>query len=139
MEHTLNNWAVGLGIVSLLLGSLITYIVWLQLHAYFNAQRDKKGWQISEDYTQTVPLFPILAGVLERIFFTVMIAFQISGVGGAIVAWVGIKLAVGWGSVKEGKTPNRALAFVGLLSSLTSIFFAVIGGLICNGSIRVCK
>lgn len=81
------------------------------------------------------PLFPVLAGILERIFFTVLVAFQVTGVGGAMIAWIGIKLAIGWGSVKEGKTANRALAFVGLVSSLTSMFFAVVGGLICNGTI----
>lgn len=139
VEHTILGWVIGLGVVSLLLGSVVSFIVWRVLHNYFGWLNVDREWNLSPDFTTTIWLYPVLTGILERLFFTVLIAFQVTGVGGGLVGWIGVKLAVGWGSVKEGKTANRALAFTGLLSNLTSLFFAVLGGLICNGMIPMHK
>ncbi len=139
VEHSLWGWIIGFVIVSGVLGVGVSYYVWKWLHAYFNRLNTSQGWNLPAEHTSTVTLFPVLTGIFERAFFTVLIALQVTGTGGGIIAWVGVKMAVGWGAIKEGGTGHRALAFTGLLSSLTSMFFAVIGGLICNGTIPVHK
>jgi len=44
-------------------------------------------------------------------------------------------MASGWNRIAEGKTKYKMLAFNGLIVSLLSLFIAVLGGLIANGSI----
>lgn len=139
VKHTAVGWVIGLGVVSLFLGSVVSFLVWRALHKYFGRLNVERGWNLPSDFTTTVWLYPFLIGILERLFFTILIAFQVTGAGGGLIGWIGVKLAVGWGSVKEGKTANRALAFSGLLSNLTSLLFAVLGGLICNGTIPAYK
>lgn len=78
----------------------------------------------------------LLLGILERIFFSVLVAFGVSGVATAMTIWIGTKMATGWNRIAGGgDTWRRMLAFNGLISSLVSLFFAVVGGLIANGSI----
>lgn len=139
VKHTIIGWIFGLGLVSLVLGSLVSYLVWNALHGYFSYLNRSKHWNLSNEFITTVKPFPVLIGISERLFFTLLVAFQVTGVAGGIIAWIGVKMAVGWGAVKEGRTPHRALAFTGLLSSLVSLLFAVVGGLICNGAIPVYK
>ena len=117
----------------------MSYAVWWMLHRRFDNLKIENRWNIERDFTETVKLFPILTGIVERLFFTVLVAFQVSGVGGGLIAWAALKLAAGWGATREGRTPHRALAFTGLIPSLISLLFAVLGGLICNGTIPLCS
>jgi hypothetical protein len=139
IEHTLSGWLIGLVVVSGLLGAAISYSVWKWLHTHFSRLNTSLGWDLPVEQITTVTFFPILTGIFERIFFTILVAFQVTGTGSAAIAWIAVKMAVGWGKIKEGNTGNRALAFTGLLSSLTSMIFAIIGGLICNGAIPIHK
>jgi hypothetical protein len=137
IQHTLWGWLIGLGGVSLILGSLVTWAVWKGLHSFYEATVKTKGWDVAPSKMEKIPVYPFIIGVLERVTFTLLIAFQVSGVSGAIFAWVAIKMVTGWNRISGGETPYRMLAFTGLLSSLTSMLFAVVGGLICNGQIPI--
>ena len=76
-----------------------------------------------------------LIGLVERLFFTIVIAFDVSGAAIAMVGWIAVKLIPNWELfVRHGAT-NKPLAFSSLLGSLCSMFFALLGGLICRGSI----
>jgi hypothetical protein len=136
-QQTLWSWLIGLGGVSLILGSLVTWGVWKGLHSFYEDTVERKGWDVEKSKIEKIPRYPFITGILERVMFTLLIAFQVPGVGGGIFAWVGIKMVTGWGRVSGGETPYRMLAFTGLLSSLTSMLFAVVGGLICNGQIPI--
>lgn len=132
LRHSLVGWLIGFGLVSLLLGLVVSFIVWKGLHAYFEYLKRTREWKQTEP---PIPLYPVTTGILERLLFTLLIAFQVSGVGAGLIAWIALKMTIGWGRLKESDTRSRALAFTGLLSSLASLLFAVVGGLICNGLI----
>ncbi len=76
---------------------------------------------------------PWLTGLVERLFFTILVASGASGVPTAMVGWLGLKLATNWNHPgwKELST-SRAFAFSGLLAGLLSMLFAYLGGLICG-------
>lgn len=139
-SHKLISWVVGLIGVSLFLGSICTWAVYKKLHGFFKSTANQKNWEVKWNEAERIPVYPVLIGVFERVFFTVMVAFDISGVGVAIVSWMLIKMATGWNRISgSGETWRRMLAFTGLLCSMTSLFFAVLGGLIANGSIPLQK
>lgn len=136
LQHSVVGWLVGLLGVSVVLGSICTWAAWRGLRAFFEATVQEREWVVPPEQTERIPIQPILIGILERIFFTVLVAFAVSGVATAMIVWVGAKMASGWNRiVGGGETWRRMLAFNGLMSSLISLLFAVVGGLIANGNI----
>jgi hypothetical protein len=73
----------------------------------------------------------LLIGTLERLFFTLIIAFDVTAAAVAMVAWLALKMATNWNRPNASHTPTEALT--GLLGGLISMLFALIGGLICKG------
>jgi hypothetical protein len=69
-----------------------------------------------------------LVGVIERLFFTVVVAYDVSGSVTAMVAWCAVKMATNW----DTKDAKMWLPFPGtsLLGSFASMLFALAGGLI---------
>jgi hypothetical protein len=70
-----------------------------------------------------------LTGVIERAFFTVVVAFDISGTATAMMAWIGVKMAANWNATEQR---DPAGAFTAVLAGLISMLFALVGGLICR-------
>jgi hypothetical protein len=81
-----------------------------------------------------------LTGTIERIFFTTLVAFDISGYPTAMIGWLVAKMAVTWTGRGTPKTDAEADAnraddyrisnLITLLNGLVSMTFALIGGLI---------
>jgi hypothetical protein len=134
--HTVAGWLVGLLGVSLLLGSVCSYVVWDQLRRFFARTAQRQDWQVGQAAGR-IPVQPILIGVLERLFFTILIAFNVSGVAAGLGTWILVKMVSGWNRLAGGdEVWRRMLAFNGLINNLVSLLFAIIGGLIANGTIR---
>lgn len=76
---------------------------------------------------------PWLTGFIEQLFFTIVVAFNVQGAAIAMIAWATVKMATGWNW--QPKDENRLLAFTGLLGTIVSLLFAMLGGLICRGEI----
>lgn len=80
-------------------------------------------------------------GYIERFFFTICVAFNLSGLVIAMITWVGLKMLYIWapgfkalekleGSEIEGKTRLfREFAMSSILGGVVSIIFALIAGL----------
>lgn len=132
MNEIAIRWILGFG-VSLLLGSLVSAKFSAFLHARALLEAAAKGLTFKEGYADRVTFFPRWIGVLERIFFTVVIAFAIPGVGGLVGSWIIVKMLSGWNRAQEPGAQYRMLAFAGLMGSLTSLFFGIVGGLIAGG------
>jgi len=114
------NWVLGLA-CSLGIGWLVTHQFLIRLRRKFDVEKPDEG--------KAVPSW--LTGLVERLFFTIAIAFHISGVPVAMVAWVSIKMATHWNRINTESVPDgRFLVFSGLLAGMVSMFFAMIGGLI---------
>ena len=142
--ETLLRWVIGF-VFSLVIGHLLTkkFVNDLRLYLKF----DMSGINVAE------PKIPAwLMGTLERLLFTILIAFDVSTVSAGIMGWLAIKMATDWNRVKifygdpgSGSIPAslkfkeeaklRTLAVSGLLGTLVSMIFALIGGLICKKAI----
>ena len=75
---------------------------------------------------------------MERLLFTFFIAFEVPGAGTAMVTWLGVKMIPDWKRITKRDPHTRAYAFSSLLGGAMSMFWALIGGLICKGSIWWC-
>jgi hypothetical protein len=122
LETTL-RWVIGL-VVSLAVGGVVTGWFLSSVRAYLKiakpAGRDVPNW---------------LIGLSERLFFTVLVAFNVSGVAIAMIAWLTVKVIPNWELYVRHGPSNKPLVWSSLLASLCSLFFALIGGLICAGRI----
>ena len=86
MNMTIVWWVVGLAI-PLAVGTAVVplFLKWL-----------RKRVKLSIIPTELVPGW--LTGLLERAFFTVLVAFNVSGTGVAMIGWITVKMASGWNS-----------------------------------------
>jgi hypothetical protein len=122
------RWIVGF-FVSLVLGAAaVSLFVWL-LRWWLGIPRKRA------EGGPGVPTW--LTGTVERLFFTALVAFEVSGFPTAMVGWLAVKIASNWNRVgATNDAAARAYAMSALLAGLLSMFFACIGGWICSGDIR---
>ena len=126
MVEVVVRWLIGL-FVSLGVG-------WLVTDQFVRLIRARYKIESSLGTLPAVPAF--LTGLVERLFFSVVVAFNISGTAVAMIAWVAAKMAASWN--RQGTTPDFASgAFSALLGAMVSMLFALLGGLICSGQIRL--
>jgi hypothetical protein len=71
-----------------------------------------------------------MTGFIERLFFTTAVAFELSGVATAMIAWIVVKLAADWNRPTTPADPAGTLSAA--LGSLVSMLFALAGGMICR-------
>jgi hypothetical protein len=134
-HHTIFTWIVGLPFVSLIVGSIVCWLASKKLRLFIFETAKARGWHYDKEDTEIIPFYPFLIGVLERLFFTLLVAFGGTAVAPAIVLWMIVKMTTGWNRITKTGTFYRMLAFTGLMVSLISMLFAVLGGLVANGSI----
>jgi len=78
-----------------------------------------------------------LVGVIERVFFTIIVAFDISGAAVAMVSWLLVKMATDWNRIVEENRDRkyRGAAFCSLTAGVVSLTFALIGGVFIKAGI----
>ena len=133
-----SRWFFGLGVFALGLGWLFIYFFLEIAHVHIKAKAGERGEQKAYDEVMKpldVPSW--LVGLVERTFFTVLVAFNVSATALAILAWIALKMAFSWNIVwgERGSITLRSLAFSTLLANLFSMLFALVGGLICRGGV----
>jgi len=128
-------WVLGLAF-SLLLGLLTGPL--LDLIRGRILQKARKKGEVIDDkdaklYLESLYVSSKLVGSIERLFFTILVAFNVSGTATAMIAWIAIKMATDWQRIlpRGAKLTVRSLAFSALLGNMISLLFALIGGLIC--------
>ena len=127
-------WAAGL-VVSLLIGGWATRKSLNCIRKRIK-QKAEEIDEISNDrYKELFGLeyfSPWITGTIERLFFTILVAFNVYGTATAMIVWIGLKIGADWLIVLqyEKKAWQRQIAFSALLGSMISLFFALIGGLI---------
>ncbi len=120
------RWLIGLG-VALVVGGIVTWIFLAAIRRYLGTYKpapDVKG----------VPAW--LTGVIERLFFALVIAFNITGAAIAMIGWLTLKMVTNWN--RPGPEQDRVRivnAFAALLAGIVSMLFAMVGGLIIRGDI----
>jgi hypothetical protein len=131
-------WILG-PVVALVLGHLwaTSFLKVMRNRIYYRAVKNKE--EIEPVFTFSLPVPATVLGVIERIFFGALVAFDISATGAAMVTWILVKMATDWNRIlaQKGESGPRALAFTSLSASMISLFFALIGGLICRTAIMI--
>ena len=81
---------------------------------------------------------PITMGIVERVIYTILIGWNVSGAAAFIGAWVTIKAIGGWArwGGPTSTTYTRAVFTVGLLGSALSAIFGLACGLIIQAGRR---
>lgn len=125
--ETLVRWLVGL-IFALGVGQVTTwyFLRWL---------RGRLKLNVLHSDTDELPVPGWLVGVVERLFFVVAVAFNVSGAAIAMIAWIAVKMVTNWNRVGQIPPESPRAALTGLIGGLVSMLFALIGGLICSGQI----
>ena len=122
------TWIIGFS-VSVVVGLVVVWVIHDLTHKHLDVPESQGG----------IP--PWLLGVCERAFFTLIVAFTVSGAAISMIAWVGIKMATGWNRLGEATGGNGDLrtrqSLGALFVDLWSIGFALVGGLICKGDIPI--
>jgi hypothetical protein len=130
------SWTVGLA-VAIPIGAQVTkkfLVDWLRPKIREEARKANE----EEEYAKIMskPLFVEnwFLGVCERLFFVVLVAFNIPATAIAMIGWITLKMIYNWGIIlTQDKTrTHRSLALSALLGNLFSMFFALAGGLICR-------
>lgn len=80
-----------------------------------------------------------LTGLVERLFFTLVVAFEMNGAVPAMIGWITLKMVSNWNSPQGGDAKDEATwralrnnRFSALIAGLVGVAFAMVGGLICK-------
>ena len=121
----MTQWVSGLSF-SILAGGIVTWL-------FLRLLRSTLGEMPRLSQTG-IPAW--LTGIVERLFFTVLVGLEVSGAPAAMIGGLALKLATDWNHPDwKEKTSAREFAVSALLGGLVSMLFALIGGLICAGKL----
>ena len=149
------GWVIGL-IVSIIVGHVATAYFLVLLRRLYERKDNYKQLStmaklranLGIDFYPPIALEKHISGLIvgpaERLFFTLIIAFEISGAAVAMMVWITLKMLTSRVySEKQAKISEKNLKeeaesilsifnfeFVSLLGNLSSMLFALIGGLI---------
>ena len=132
LQHPATPWLVGM-FVSLGVGHFVVGRFHATLWKALGAPVEKP---FSDVEFKPVPGW--LTGLAERLFFTFIVASDVSGTAVAMIAWIALKLTINWnrpGMKLEGEQSDVIRArygFVAAVVGLLSMLFALAGGLICR-------
>ncbi|MBC8179520.1 hypothetical protein H8E88_00190 [candidate division KSB1 bacterium] len=77
----------------------------------------------------------MIVGTIERLFFTLVVAYEVTGAAVAMVGWVTVKATIIWVG-KVDKQHGQAFALRSVLCGLASMLFALIGGVIIQQGLK---
>ncbi len=127
----MKEWTIGL-LFSLVVGGIVTWL-------FLKVLRLRLGIPPKPRLSAGGKGIPSwLTGAVERLFFTVLVGLQVSGAPTAMIGWLALKLATNWNHPDWKDKPNaRTFALSALLAGLVSMLFALLGGLVCAGTLSL--
>jgi len=78
------------------------------------------------------PIFGPLAGIVERYFFGVAVALDVSGVLTGMIIWTVLKSQSHWQIFTGGPAKSLKYVYAGMFGSLFSMLIATITGCLCH-------
>jgi hypothetical protein len=120
---------------SLVIGEWVTtkFLTWIRGKVKENARQiDNIENDEFESFSGNEYFPPRITGTLERLFFAVLVGFDVSGTAIAMILWVALKMTAEWLSVIQEQREAWKLqtVFSALLGNVVSLLFALVGGLI---------
>ena len=90
----------------------------------------------THDTTERIEWIPVLVGIIERTIVTTLIIWTPKLIPAFIGGWMALKVAGGWGLLRNPTTRNRATFFIGLLGNVVSLGWAIaVGVYVSPGSL----
>lgn len=121
MRGLVIGWAIGL-VFSVGVGHIVTGFFLNLLRGWMGVSK-----ALLKGTDQEVPSW--VTGVIERLFFTVLVAVDTPAVPAYMLTWLGLKMAANWNHPVWKDTPQaRSVAISALLAGLISMLFALWGG-----------
>ena len=126
MGNVYFSWSLGF-LFSLGLGWFFTGVLHKGLRWYLNSEQPPEPH-----------IAPWFVGMIERFIFTAFVGLVGASMVPAMIGWIAIKMAANWnrGRTNDKRSMSeetvRALAISTLLVNLVSMFFSLVGGLICR-------
>jgi hypothetical protein len=133
-----SRWFFGLGIFALGIGWLSTFVFLTVLRSYIKTKAaERNEMKVYDEFMTAADIPSWLIGLAERTFFAILVAFNVSATAVAMIVWVAVRMLYDWNIVwrQRENITIRSLALSDLLGNIVSMLFALIGGLICRGSI----
>lgn len=124
------RWYIGVVVVAMLLGDIA-----VDTFSFVLSYTHSRPFERSRDVPQFIS--GRLTGLLERLFFSVCVGVDLGGSAVAMVAWTTIKNTTFWSKFIRNDTSGSYDAlrtYFALLLSFLSMFFALLGGLVCRGA-----
>ncbi|MBW2741223.1 MAG: hypothetical protein JRE64_20810 [Deltaproteobacteria bacterium] len=126
------RWIIGF-LVSLLIGHYATRKFRdLRNKHIRNVSKNREAIDRQNEQSLNSDILTIVTGLIERTFFTLIVAFDVSGGAVAMMGWLGAKMAVNWNRQPGDSPINRAFSMTALQAGIVSLLFSLIGGLICK-------
>lgn len=107
--------------LSVVVGGLISYL-WIEL-LYWFLNRDLASEPDAN--TDRIWWVPMIVGMVERGIATTLMIWTPNLLVGFIAGWMALKVAGGWGLLKEPTKRNRSTNAIGLLGSVISLGWAI--------------
>jgi len=108
------SWAIGLSFA--VIGGVPVTEMFLKVLRYWLRTPNKPTLK-PKSRGKSVPAW--LTGVVERLFITILMTLDVSGLSTAMVGWIGVKLATNWNHPAWTlKAEARTFGFSALLGSL---------------------
>lgn len=124
------QFVIGFGVFSILIGHYITRYFSNRIDYYIRSETEK---DIREEHKIGYRNIKSLVGFIERSFFSISVAYNVSGVVIGIILWITVKMFTRADGIKE--VIDTPVKISNLSESLVSMIFALLGGLIWRGSI----
>jgi len=121
-----------IAIIPISFGTLITYEIDDILQKNFDKMRSDNYWGVPKDALYRITWQPFAIGNLERVFFTFMYNIPNAGLATAMIAWIALKLAIGWRKYTNTDAWSRIIAFGAAINSMISMMVALLGGFMFN-------
>jgi hypothetical protein len=117
----------------------VTGLRLIRNHVYSKTLKRKE--KIDNIYVDSLAVSGWQVGMIERVFFGALVTFDISATAAGMVTWILVKMATDWNRIlgqcqnEDSMYGARSLAFGSLLAGMISLFFALIGGIICRRAV----
>jgi hypothetical protein len=133
MSRVIGWWILGyafsLGFGHLAVGPIVD---WLRKCAFSKVREEDEP--PTPIVLEKLYVSPKIIGLIERLFFTLLVAFDVSGTAIAMMGWITLKMGADWHIIlkENASKADRSLAVVSILGGIVSMLFAAVGGLICK-------
>jgi len=130
-------FSIGL-LFSIFIGGIFIRLALTKIKNKILEKAEENKEEVLEGYLNELYIPGKNLGYWERFIFTILVGIDISGIAVGMFSYITLKMLIDWLNLIARKKDYikqkavRSLIFRSLIGSLLSMFFAAIGGIICQ-------